>query len=114
MKHPLDDYGRSKRFRPLLTVGLAFFAALAVGTLSRTSFADGTSVVRSDHVSAGDQRDQVRLLWTNDTHGYFMPVYHAEANEASAYPQRAATEGKVGGYAYIEALVKRLTHKSEI
>ena len=108
MKHPLDDYGRSKRFRPLLTVGLAFFTALAVGTFSRTSFADGTSVGRSDHVSAGDQRDQVRLLWTNDTHGYFMPVYHAEANEASAYPQRAATEGKVGGYAYIEALVKRL------
>ncbi len=122
MKRPLDDYGRSKRLRPLLAAGLAFFTALAVSAFSTTSFADGMNwhsqqggsgdqaggVHRSEHVRAGDQKDQVRLLWTNDTHGYFMPVYHAEANEASAYPQRAATEGKVGGYAYIEALVKKL------
>ncbi len=108
MKHPLDAYGHSKRFRPLLAVSFALFAALAIGVFPKASSADDMSADNSDHAGAADQRDQVRLLWTNDTHGYFMPVYHAEANEADAYPQRAVTEGKVGGYAYIEALVKRL------
>ncbi len=108
MKHPLYDYVCSNRIQPVFACGLALLAALAIGVFPGISSADDMSTGYSDQAGAGDQRDQVRLLWTNDTHGYFMPVYHAEANEADAYAQRAVTEGEVGGYAYIEALVKRL------
>ncbi len=55
----------------------------------------------------GDTTDQVRLLWTNDTHGFFMPVYHAEPDNLDAYVGIAATEGKLGGYAQIATLVKK-------
>jgi len=50
----------------------------------------------------------LQILWTNDTHGFFLPVYHAEYSEIDSYAQRAATEGKVGGYAQIVGLVKKL------
>lgn len=56
----------------------------------------------------GDTTDQVRLLWTNDTHGFFLPVYHAEPDNLDAYAGIAATEGKLGGYAQIATLVKKL------
>jgi len=90
--------------------GLAvLLASVAVGGLAQAASAsDHATSGRSDEARSMNQMDQVRLLWTNDTHGYFMPTYHAEANEADVYTQRAATEGKIGGYAYIEALVKKL------
>jgi sulfur-oxidizing protein SoxB len=50
----------------------------------------------------------LQILWTNDTHGFFLPVYHAEYSEIDSYAQIAATEGKVGGYAQITGLVKKL------
>ena len=50
----------------------------------------------------------LQILWTNDTHGFFMPVYHAEFTEVDSYAQRAITEGKVGGYAQIAGLVKKM------
>lgn len=50
----------------------------------------------------------MQILWTNDTHGFFLPVYHAEYSEIDSYAQTAATEGKVGGYAQIAGLVKVL------
>jgi sulfur-oxidizing protein SoxB len=50
----------------------------------------------------------LQILWTNDTHGFFLPVYHAEYNEIDSYAGTAATEGKVGGYAQIAGLVKVL------
>ncbi|MHB8743396.1 MAG: bifunctional metallophosphatase/5'-nucleotidase [Sulfuricaulis sp.] len=50
----------------------------------------------------------LQILWTNDTHGFFLPVYHAEYSEIDSYAQTAATEGKVGGYAQIAGLVKKL------
>jgi sulfur-oxidizing protein SoxB len=52
--------------------------------------------------------EPLQILWTNDTHGFFMPVYHAEFNEVDSYAQRAVTEGKVGGYAQIAGLVKKM------
>ena len=52
--------------------------------------------------------EPLQILWTNDTHGFFMPVYHAEYNEVDSYAQRAVTEGKVGGYAEIAGLVKKM------
>jgi len=50
----------------------------------------------------------LQILWTNDTHGFFLPVYHAEYSEIDSYANTAATEGKVGGYAQIAGLVKKL------
>jgi len=47
------------------------------------------------------------ILWTNDTHGYFVPTYHAEYTEVDSYATTAATEGTVGGYARIAAMVKK-------
>jgi sulfur-oxidizing protein SoxB len=50
----------------------------------------------------------MQILWTNDTHGFFLPTYHAEYSEIDSYAGIAATEGKVGGYAQIAGLVKKL------
>jgi len=47
-----------------------------------------------------------QILWTNDTHGYFVPTYHAEFTEIDSYATTAATEGTIGGYARIAAMVK--------
>jgi len=59
-------------------------------------------------LTACDLGVPLQILWTNDTHGFFLPVYHAEYSEIDSYPQTAATEGKVGGYAQIAGLVKKL------
>jgi 2',3'-cyclic-nucleotide 2'-phosphodiesterase (5'-nucleotidase family) len=50
----------------------------------------------------------LQILWTNDTHGFFLPTYHAEYSEIDSYADTAATEGKVGGYAQVAGLVKVL------
>jgi len=52
------------------------------------------------------------ILWTNDTHGYFVPTYHAEYTEIDSYATTAATEGTVGGYARIAAMVKGFKAKT--
>lgn len=54
----------------------------------------------------------MQILWTNDTHGYFVPMYHAEYYEVDSYAQTAAAEGTVGGYARIAAMVKDHRAKS--
>ncbi len=91
-------------------------AAILLNTTSFSVFADSGSMQQGDDgpdsAHSRDGADHVRLLWTNDTHGYFMPVYHAEQNEVDSYPAQAATEGMVGGYAYIEAMVKKLKPES--
>ena len=50
----------------------------------------------------------IRLIWTNDTHGFFVPVWHAEFEELDSYEGTAATEGKVGGFANIKTLADNL------
>jgi len=55
--------------------------------------------------------EEIRLLWTNDTHGFFMPVYHAEPDNVDQYAGIAATEGKLGGYAQVSTLVKKYKPK---
>lgn len=52
------------------------------------------------------------ILWTNDTHGYFVPTYHAEYTEIDSYATTAATEGTIGGYARIAAMVKGFKAKT--
>lgn len=48
----------------------------------------------------------LRILWTNDTHGYLNPLYHREEGD-DQFVERARREGQVGGFAYIASLVKR-------
>jgi 2',3'-cyclic-nucleotide 2'-phosphodiesterase (5'-nucleotidase family) len=66
-------------------------------------FFTGISSARAD-----SETQYIRLLWTNDTHGFFVPVWHAEFEELDSYEGTAATEGKVGGYANIKALADKL------
>jgi sulfur-oxidizing protein SoxB len=56
----------------------------------------------------GSETQYIRLLWTNDTHGFFVPVWHAEFEELDSYEGTAATEGQVGGYANIKTLADEL------
>ncbi|MDR5695747.1 MAG: bifunctional metallophosphatase/5'-nucleotidase [Armatimonadota bacterium] len=69
----------------------------------------------------------VRILWTNDTHGQLVPIYHREAygpeflkengiawGSVEAYLTSsvdflslARRYGKVGGYAYLSALIQK-------
>jgi S-sulfosulfanyl-L-cysteine sulfohydrolase len=72
-------------------------------TLLLSSLIGGTLLL-----TACDVGTPLQILWTNDTHGFFLPVYHAEYSEIDSYAQTAATEGKVGGYAQIAGLVKKL------
>ena len=48
----------------------------------------------------------LRILWTNDTHGYLSPLYHREEGD-DQYMDRARREGKIGGFAYIASVIKR-------
>ncbi len=52
------------------------------------------------------------ILWMNDTHGYFVPTYHAEYTEVDSYAATAATEGMIGGYAKIAGMVKGFKAKA--
>jgi len=54
----------------------------------------------------------LEILWMNDTHGYFVPTYHAEYTEVDSYATTAATEGTVGGYARIAGMVKGFKAKA--
>ncbi len=55
---------------------------------------------------ANTEKTDLRILWTNDTHGYLSPLYHREEGD-DQFMDRAKREGKVGGFAYITSLVKR-------
>jgi len=48
----------------------------------------------------------LRILWTNDTHGYLSPLYHREEGD-NLFVERAKREGQVGGFAYIATIVNR-------
>lgn len=48
----------------------------------------------------------LRILWTNDTHGYLSPLFHREEGE-DQFVERAKREGRVGGFAYIATIINR-------
>ena len=48
----------------------------------------------------------IRILWTNDTHGYLSPLYHREEGD-DRFVERAKREGRVGGFAYIATVIQR-------
>jgi len=71
-----------------LLFGLACFAILINGWSNPNSSAD------------------IRILWTNDTHGYLSPLYHREEGD-DRFIERANREGRVGGFAYIATIINR-------
>ncbi len=58
--------------------------------------------------TAGNTRElpDIRILWTNDTHGYLAPVFHREEGD-DQFIAHARSEGRVGGFAHIATLIKR-------
>ena len=48
----------------------------------------------------------LRILWTNDTHGYLSPLFHREEGDAR-FVKRALRDGREGGFAYISSIVNR-------
>lgn len=83
---------RTKRFPIRILPGLAAFA-LALFAMP---------------CNAGSLRliPDVRILWTNDTHGYLAPVFHREEGD-DQFIERARSEGRMGGFAHIATLIKR-------
>ncbi len=87
-----------------------FFAPLGVIALLLLGTQTAQALQATDSGNGG-RPNEVRLLWTNDTHGFFLPVWHAEPDNVDQYEGIAATEGKLGGYAQIRTLAKRLKHR---
>ncbi len=58
------------------------------------------------HATGTEENPDLRILWTNDTHGYLTPLYHREEGDAG-FMDRAKRQGKVGGFAHIASLVRR-------
>ena len=56
--------------------------------------------------TASNAPADIRILWTNDTHGYLSPLYHREEGD-NQFIDRAKREGRVGGFAYIATIVKK-------
>ncbi len=54
----------------------------------------------------GSEPKTLRILWTNDTHGYLSPLYHKEPEEGN-YLDIALKEGKIGGWANLATLIKK-------
>ncbi len=88
---------RTKRFPIRILPGLAPFA-LAAFALALFAMP----------CNAGSPRliPDVRILWTNDTHGYLAPVFHREEGD-DQFIERARREGRMGGFAHIATLIKR-------
>ena len=63
-------------------------------------------VVAIKGYSSGTPPPDIRLLWTNDTHGYLSPLYHREEGD-DRFVERAQREGRVGGFAHIATIVKQ-------
>lgn len=81
---------------PIIVIAVAVLGLSACGSSSSSS-SSGT---------AAGKAVPFEILWMNDTHGYFVPTYHAEYTEIDSYATTAATEGMIGGYAQIAAMVK--------
>jgi len=85
--------------------GKRLLAPMLVAALLALSACGGSSSSSTSGTTAAGAVP-FEILWMNDTHGYFVPTYHAEYTEVDSYATTAATEGTVGGYARIAAMVK--------
>jgi len=64
------------------------------------------ALVLNCHADEEKNTADLRILWTNDTHGHLSPLYHREEGD-DQYMDRAKREGKVGGFAHIASLINR-------
>lgn len=85
---------------------------LVTATVVLTLSACGSNTSSSTTGAAAAEAVPFEILWMNDTHGYFVPTYHAEYTEVDSYATTAATEGTVGGYARIAGMVKGFKAKA--
>ena len=65
-----------------------------------------STLTSPSHAAETEQPLDLRILWTNDTHGYLSPLYHREEGD-DQYMDRARREGKIGGFAYIASMINR-------
>lgn len=63
-----------------------------------------TALFFKSHAELNHNEIDLRILWTNDTHGYLSPLYHREEGD-DQFMDRARREGKVGGFAYIASII---------
>jgi sulfur-oxidizing protein SoxB len=90
----LDGAKRKTMFsRPIQQVILAAMAVMLTAML-----VSGCSSTATTY--------DVRILWTNDTHGYLSPLYHREEGE-DQFVERSKRDGRVGGFAYIASIINR-------
>jgi sulfur-oxidizing protein SoxB len=82
----------------ILKLPVLFFALLCLSSASLLHASTATT--------AGKAEYNLRILWTNDTHGYLQPLYHREDFEVD-YLETAKKEGKIGGWAYLASLIKK-------
>ncbi len=66
----------------------------------------GIGFLAISSAEAGSETKSLRILWTNDTHGYLNPLYHKEIEETN-YLEIAKREGKIGGWANLATLIKK-------
>ncbi len=92
--------------------GKRLLAPVLITTLLALSACGGSSSSSTSGAVAAVKTVPFEILWMNDTHGYFVPTYHAEYTEVDSYATTAATEGTVGGYARIAAMVKGFKAKA--
>ena len=64
------------------------------------------AATKSAPASSAATDANLRVLWTNDMHGYLTPNYHREEGDA-AYVERAKTEGKLGGLAHVATVLNQ-------
>ncbi len=93
-------FDRGRWLAPVLVAASLVLGGCGSGDSSAPAAAAGAGV------AATPAAVPFEILWMNDTHGYFVPTYHAEYTEIDSYATTAATEGKIGGYAQIAAMVK--------
>lgn len=58
-----------------------------------------------------DTGRKIRLLWTNDMHSYLRPIFHKDYYDVipdNDYVSVSQKEGKLGGMAYLAALINKL------
>jgi len=87
--------------------------------LFKVYFASVLLLFLSTHITnlfASDTK-QVRIITTNDIHSYLKPIYYrylddikpwGQVSREGDYVNKAKIEGKIGGMAYVAALIKKL------
>lgn len=83
----------------------SFGRSLAIIVLALGTAISGCQ--KKNNTAAGELKDaNLRIVWTNDMHGYLSPNYHREEGD-DAYVDRAKAEGKLGGMANVATIINQ-------